>query len=161
MDQYKIEKRISDGAFGTVYKAHNLHHDKPNNKVPPIVAIKQVYSSSQNLKRELRILKKLPKHPNIVEIYDTFDENFTTSIIMEKGKSDLADWISDTYYPVSENTIKNIAHQVLQGLATIHNADIIHRDLKPSNLIIGEKNNIAICDFGSAVDCTKGEEYEI
>ncbi len=50
MDNYKIRKRISDGAFGTVYEAQRVKPSQ-NNKIPPIVAIKQVYTSSQNLKR--------------------------------------------------------------------------------------------------------------
>jgi serine/threonine protein kinase len=84
-----------------------------------------------------------------------------TNIVMEKGKNDLLHWINEVYYPLSDNTVKNIAFQVLQGLAVIHEMGVIHRDLKPSNLILREDHSVAICDFGSAVECTKGEEYEI
>ena len=76
---------------------------------------------------------------------------------MEKGKQDLSQWVSEVSYPLSDNTIKVIAIQVLEGLATIHEQNIIHRDLKPSNLMVLENKNIAICDFGSAVECTKGK----
>jgi len=53
------------------------------------------------VQRELNILQKLPKHKNIVEIYSIFKENFTTNIVMEKGKYDLADWMKESYYPIS------------------------------------------------------------
>ena len=51
MKNYKIEKRISEGAFGTVYQAANLQHSESNGQIPSIVAIKQVYTSSTNLQR--------------------------------------------------------------------------------------------------------------
>lgn len=158
MNQYKIVKRISDGAFGTVYEAENLSKEA-NSKIPPIVAIKQVYSSSNNLVRELKILKKLPKHPNIVDIYSAFTESLTTNIVMEKGRHDLTYWIGEMYYPIPDKAIKKIAYQLLEGVSAIHEAGIIHRDLKPSNLVIRDNHHIAICDFGSAVECTKGEDY--
>lgn len=160
MENFKIIKRISDGAFGTVYEAQNLK-EKSKDSLPKIVAIKQVFSSSHNLKRELKILKILPKHPNIVDTISTFSENFTTNIVMERGKYDLTHWINETYFPILPKTLKKIAFQILQGINAIHSAGIIHRDLKPSNLVVRENNNIAICDFGSAIQCTTGEEYEI
>ena len=113
------------------------------------------------MQRELDILQTLPKHKNIVSIYHIFNENFTTNIVMEKGKYDLAQWINDNYYPISETNIKSIAYQILEGLRTVHEANVIHRDLKPSNLVITQHNQLALCDFGSAVQCTKGQEYEI
>lgn len=65
MNNYKVGKRISDGAFGTVYEARKTK-DNENEAIPEAVAIKQVYTSSNNVQRELNILKKLPKHKNIV-----------------------------------------------------------------------------------------------
>lgn len=80
---------------------------------------------------------------------------------MERGKYDLATWMERNVYPVREDVIKNIAHQLLEGLNLLHSNHIIHRDLKPSNLMVRENGQLAICDFGSAVECSKGEEYEI
>lgn len=50
MDRFKVGKRISDGAFGTVYEAKTIQNSN-SQKYPETVAIKQVYSSSQNLQR--------------------------------------------------------------------------------------------------------------
>lgn len=70
---------------------------------------------------------------------------------MERGKYDLSTWMEKNIYPVDENVIKNIAHQLLEGLNLLHSYHIIHRDLKPSNLMVRENGQLAICDFGSAV----------
>ena len=55
---------------------------------------------------------------------------------------------------MSEDIVKIVAKGVLEGLAYLESEKIIHRDLKPSNIVIKQDfNNVAICDFGSAVRC--------
>jgi serine/threonine protein kinase len=83
MDNYTIGKKISEGAFGTVYSAaSNL---LPNTSL----AIKQIYKSP-NTERELSILKQLPPHPNLIHIYDIVAQNeVERSIVMERGLHDL------------------------------------------------------------------------
>mgnify|MGYP003426636119 CR=1 FL=1 len=63
------------------------------------------------------------------------------------------------YCPINEKLIKQIAFQILKGIDIVHSSTIIHRDLKPCNLIIKDNGYVAICDFGSAVQCTKGQDY--
>jgi p38 MAP kinase len=70
---------------------------------------------------------------------------------MERGNYDLTHFISENYYPIPEDKIKNMAIQILEGIKAVHSVGIVHRDLKPSNLIIRENGSIALCDFGSAV----------
>ena len=43
---------------------------------------------------------------------------------------------------------KWIAYQVLKGLKYLHSADLVHRDIKPSNILLDEKCNAKISDFG-------------
>lgn len=92
-------KKISDGAFGTVYEAKVLHTEKTKG-YPDVVAIKQVYNSTQHLQRELVILKKLPECKHIIKVYAILTSKFETHIVMEKGKHDLGNWIDKTSYPI-------------------------------------------------------------
>jgi len=46
---------------------------------------------------------------------------------------------------------KKIIRQTSDGLQYIHSKRIVHRDLKPENLLVDEKNDIKISDFGCAV----------
>ena len=81
---------------------------------------------------------------------------------MERGKYDLAALIDSFDYPIDERIIKVIARGVLRGLLHLHEHKIIHRDLKPSNILVKETgNDVILCDFGSAVQCSEGENYEL
>ena len=57
-------------------------------------AVKELYNSSQTIKRELLLLRTLPSHPNIIKVYDIFEEKLSTSVIMDRGDFDLLKWIS-------------------------------------------------------------------
>lgn len=48
------------------------------------------------------------------------------------------------------NDIKKIAKEILEGLKFIHSKNICHRDLKPDNILLDEKLNVKLCDFGSS-----------
>lgn len=102
-------------------------------------------------------------HPNLIRCIEVIDESqFEKAIVMEKGLYDLDQLIESLEYPINENIIKIIARGLLAGLKQLHSQGYIHRDLKPSNIMIKQcLKQIAICDFGSAVKCTTGEDYVI
>ena len=54
-------------------------------------------------------------------------------------------------YKSQKDLIKWIIYQITFGLYTLHSSKIIHHDLKPSNILIDQKGNISIFDFGSAI----------
>ena len=46
--------------------------------------------------------------------------------------------------------VKNLLHQLLEGVAYLHHSWVIHRDLKTSNLLYNNRGELKICDFGLA-----------
>lgn len=80
---------------------------------------------------------------------------------MELGKYDLCTFIEQASYPIDEIQVKRVAYQILNGLKVLHDKGYIHRDLKPGNVIIDSHGGLKLCDFGSAVKCSSGEEYEL
>ena len=145
--------RIGGGGFGTVYKAKdNLLHRTVAIKVSEVKTTADGQKTF-SLKDEFEALAHVPKHPNIAN-YEEF-----YSFESPQG---LFDYAVMQFYPDGNlsNAIKkgltaeqkeDIATQLLEGIAFLHQHKVVHRDLKPGNILIvkdGDKIIPLITDFG-------------
>lgn len=81
------------------------------------------------LKREIDIMKKV-SHPNILHLYEIFEDDEHVYIVMELiNGSELFDRIVDKGYYTEKNTV-HIVKQILSAVAYLHSMGIAHRDLK-------------------------------
>jgi len=89
------------------------------------------------------------EHPNICTIYEVDEADDQTFISMSyiQGQS-LKDKLKDG--PLSIDEAKDIALQLAAGLKEAHERGIIHRDIKPANIMITNKGQTKITDFGLA-----------
>ena len=157
---YKIGRSIGHGAFGKVNLALNVLSGH-------IVAIKSFnktktssYSKSQ-IKYEIKLLKKLRFHKNIVKIFETFETNKYTCIVMENViGGNLLNCINKMT-KLNENQSKNIFSQLINTLEYIHSLGIVHRDIKPDNILLDLNNNIKLCDFGVALQTNNTESFYV
>ncbi|MFX0206261.1 MAG: protein kinase [Candidatus Hodarchaeota archaeon] len=89
-------------------------------------------------------------HRNIGRMYELMEEEGKPFITMEfVSGEDLKSFIRQKG-KLAEGEAIAIAKQVCEGLAEAHELGVIHRDLKPQNIMIGEKNNVKVMDFGIA-----------
>uniref|UniRef100_A0A5B6YNW8 cyclin-dependent kinase n=1 Tax=Davidia involucrata TaxID=16924 RepID=A0A5B6YNW8_DAVIN len=146
MDRYKILKELGDGTCGSVYKAINTETSE-------IVAVKKMkrkfyyWEECMNL-REVKSLRKL-NHPNIIKLKEIVRENNELFFIFEYMEHNLYQIMRERQRPFSEEEIRGLLSQVLQGLAHMHRNGYFHRDLKPENLLV-TNDVIKIADFGLA-----------
>ena len=107
--------------------------------------------------REIRILKALD-HPAVVPVVDIAYENGDQSML-KLGKTfmvfpymdhDLAGLLENQSVKLREEHVKQYARQLLQGTAYLHKNGILHRDMKAANLLISNKGQLMIADFGLA-----------
>eukprot|EP01129_Flabellula_baltica_P014192 TRINITY_DN6746_c0_g2_i1.p1 TRINITY_DN6746_c0_g2~~TRINITY_DN6746_c0_g2_i1.p1 ORF type:complete len:338 (-),score=76.91 TRINITY_DN6746_c0_g2_i1:61-1074(-) len=151
---YTIEKKIGEGAVGSVYLGIE---NKSSNKV----AIKEMELSDKNIKEitmEIKILKAAI-HKNIVCYYDCFRlKKRKLWLIMEfMGSGALVDLLE--YYGdivLTEPQISRITSEILSGLRYLHDNNQIHRDIKSDNILINERGEVKIADFGFAAQLTVG-----
>jgi serine/threonine protein kinase len=126
-------------------------------RVVAIKKIKRVFEHTafaHRAMRELRILRCLGPHDNIINIRDIilpsdpkeFNELYVVTDYLE---SDLHDVIrvNDEITRVHKQFFM---YQLLKGLKYIHSAGVIHRDIKPQNLLVNKECELKICDFGLA-----------
>lgn len=147
----RIEK-LGEGTYGIVYKAL----DKEN--VHGVVAIKKIRLENEDegmpstAMREIAILKEL-NHKNIVQLFDVVyvPAEKKLSLIFEYIEYDMKKFMKSLTGGLSEEQVKILIRQLLEGIIHCHNRRIIHRDLKPQNLLIDSKTlTLKIADFGLA-----------
>jgi serine/threonine protein kinase len=142
--------KIRRETHGTVYKAQN-------NKTKEIFALKKI-KTEENLEgvssktlREIVILKKMD-HPNIIKLFNIEYGLNKIFFSFEFLPYDLEKYINEKYKQtgnnIPENQIKLIMFQLLSGLGYLHSKRVLHRDLKPKNILIDDKCNVKISEFG-------------
>ena len=145
--KYEVIGMVGEGAYGIVYKCKNLETGK-------YVAIKKFKEVGDELvkktmKRELKMLQKL-HHPNIVDFQDAFKRKGNLFLVFEFVEKNLLELIEEHPKGLEPNLIKSIIYQLCKAIKYLHEQKIIHRDIKPENLLITEKMETKLCDFGFA-----------
>jgi len=103
------------------------------------------------MKQEFIIMSALPYHDNLVQFYGVSIERERFSLVMEYcPKGNLVQILKDLNIKFDWEVFYRFSSGILQGLSVLHNLTppIVHRDLKPENLLIGEKMDIKLADFG-------------
>jgi serine/threonine-protein kinase len=149
ISHYKILEKLGEGGMGVVYKAHDtsLNRNVALKFLPPHLTKDE--STRKRFIVEARAASALD-HPNICnihEINETADEQLYICMAFYEGES-LSQKIKKGPLPLEEAV--NIIVQISEGLKRAHEENIIHRDIKPGNIIITERGEVKIVDFGLA-----------
>ena len=145
--EFEMIKKINEGTYGVVYKAR----DK---KTGEIVALKKVKMNLDrdgfplSSLREINILLSF-NHPSIVDVKEVVVDNYDgTFMVMEYMEHDLKGLMEVKKQPFSIGEIKSLMLQLLEGVKYLHDNWVLHRDLKTSNILLNNKGELKICDFG-------------
>jgi len=144
---YTITKSIGAGAFGTIYKAV----DESQN-VRALKRIQNPFTSSYlslQTEREIRILRHFRGTKGLVEIWGWGRDGDDVWVVMELVGTDLGRVIGSSVELGNKHKLK-IAYRLMLGVMALHNAGVMHRDLKPGNILMDERCNVKIADFGMA-----------
>ena len=166
--KYRIVKELGSGGFGITYKAVQVALNR-------YVAIKEFFmkdfcvrgSSSTQMSvgsegsrrqveryrkkflKEARTIAQF-KHPHIIGIHDVFEENGTAYYVMDfLEEGSLNDYLKKQGR-LSETEALYYIRQIASALDYIHQQNINHLDVKPGNIMLDEKHNAVLIDFGLA-----------
>lgn len=166
--KYKIVRFISAGGFGCTYEAeHVMLHKR--------VAIKEFFvkdfcnrdeTTSQisvGITSKTALVDKLKKkfieeaqslcaldHPNIVHVFDVFEENGTAYYVMDYIDGPSLNDLVKKNGPMSEPKALGYIKQVADALKYVHSRNRLHLDIKPGNIMVDEKDRAILIDFGAS-----------
>ncbi|KAM9208913.1 serine/threonine-protein kinase MARK2-like [Dugong dugon] len=154
---YHLLRTISKGTFARVKLAQHIITGKE-------VAIKIVDKIQQSsylnrLYREIKIMKNL-HHPNVVKLFQVIESEDTVYIVMEYASGgDLFDHLL-AHGLMNEEEARMKFHQIVSAVQYCHNKSIVHRDLKTENLLLDDRMNIKLADFGLGTEFTVGKKLD-
>jgi serine/threonine protein kinase len=151
--RYRLLAVIGQGGMSAVWRARDelLNRD---------VAVKQIIWPSQmdpderetarlRAVREAQMAARL-RHPNVVGVYDFFEEDDRPCIVMELVPyRSLREAIRDDG-PLSPADAARVGLGVLTALRATHDVGVLHRDVKPANILLGPEDRVILTDFGIA-----------
>lgn len=151
-NRYRIVKKIAEGGMATVYQAQDERLNRP-------VALKIMHTQlAQGLHREQFIARFRREatsaasiaNPHIVQVYDTGEFEGLDYLVMEYVHGVNLRYEMNKYGTFSVKDTLRVLAQTLDGLASAHLAGVVHRDIKPENILINDRGNVQITDFGLA-----------
>ncbi len=170
--KYKIEKVLGQGSFGITYLATTKIKVGGNlGKMDTIanVAIKEFFMRDLNGREggtvthsgngelfadyKSKFVKEAIKlselnHPNIIKVLDLFEENNTSYYVMEYCSGGSLDNKIKRENGLNEKESVRYAMQIGKALKYMHSKKMLHLDLKPGNVVLNDKGDAVLIDFG-------------
>ena len=156
--EYDQERPIGKGGYCIVYNAML----KDTKKIYALKVIdKSILKNEEEIKNiinEVKIMNEL-NSPNLLKLITNFeDENNIYIILPLCQNGQLYDLIHKSKKKIKTIYIKKYLYQTIQAIKALHKKNIIHRDIKPENILIDNKDDAILSDFGIATHCKEGEK---
>jgi MoxR-like ATPase len=138
--RYVLGHRLGGGQFGEVFVARDREHGSQ-------VALKVLRRADADwlyrFKREFRVVADIA-HPNLVRLYELFEENDRWYLTMER-----VDGIPfDDHLARAPEQLRSCFSQLASAIRALHRAGALHRDIKPSNALVEVTGRVVLLDFG-------------
>ena len=152
--RYQITQRLARGGMATVYQAVDT-------RLTRTVAVKVMHVGlgddaefARKFDREARAAAKL-SHPNVVSVFDQGQDRLDGHvsrpyIVMEYVDGRTLRDLINREAPLPPLRALELIEPVLAALASAHDAGLVHRDVKPENVLISDRGQLKVADFGLA-----------
>ncbi|KAL2506312.1 Calcium-dependent protein kinase 24 [Abeliophyllum distichum] len=160
--KYEFGKELGRGEFGITYQCSNIENGET-------VACKKISKSKlrteidvEDVRREVEIMRHLPKHPNIVRYKEVFEDKDAIYLVMElcEGGELFDRIVARGHY--TERAAALVTKTILEVVKVCHKHGVIHRDLKPENFLYAntaEDAPLKAIDFGLSIFFEPGQRF--
>lgn len=165
--RYYIGKVLGVGGFGVTYLAYDCQRNSR-------VAVKELFPNKDAVREqgtcavrilkgqeeyfrhvrqrfigEARILFQFQKSPDVIDVYQLFEENNTAYYVMEYLEgTDLKHYLLNRGR-LDWSSLSGYARMIFKTLSTLHRQNLIHRDISPDNIFLTKDGRAILIDFGS------------
>lgn len=148
LGHYRIVEKIGEGGMGIVYRARDEHlgRDMAIKVLPPGALADE--AARRRFRKEAEALSKL-NQPHIATVYDFDSQNGVDFLVMEYiAGTSLAEKL--TIGAMAEKELAMLGTQIATALEEAHEHGVVHCDLKPGNILVTQKGQAKVLDFGLA-----------
>lgn len=149
-DGYDVYEEIGTGAFATVYRG--IVKETKEEVAIKVLDLDQFNTNWDEIRQEIAIMRSL-HHANIVDIVASFVQDQNLWIVMPILAGGSCASIMRKLFPngfKDEALIATILRETLKGLVYFHKDGRIHRDVKAGNILVSDRGEIKLADFGVA-----------
>lgn len=145
LEEYRLVRRLGQGAMGCVYLAHDALLDRPV-AIKFLAGLAHSQVARQRFLTEARAIARLT-HPHVVSIYRIGEWSGHPFLVSEYARGQSLDRLPR---PLSAGRVRELGLGLSRGLAAAHRRGVLHRDLKPANAIVTTDGTVKLLDFGLA-----------
>ncbi|KAI3452048.1 hypothetical protein Pfo_008713 [Paulownia fortunei] len=163
-DKYELGEEVGRGHFGYTCRAKFKKGELKGQEVAVKVIPKAKMTTAiaiEDVRKEVKILRALTGHSNLIQFYDSYEDHDNVYIVMELCEGgELLDRILSRGGKYTEDDAKTVMIQILNVVAFCHLQGVVHRDLKPENFLFTSKeenSQLKAIDFGLS-DFVKPDE---
>jgi serine/threonine protein kinase len=168
--RYVVGRVLGIGGFGITYVAYDIHQGirvavkeyfpvewatrlkEDSQLIPNSQTLGDLYQHGLSVfMNEARVLSQLKDVPNVVNVYDLFEQNGTAYMVMELLEGYTLNGYLQTMNQrcIPYQEANQIIHSVGISLHRIHKCRLLHRDISPDNIILTPGKQVYLIDFGA------------
>jgi serine/threonine-protein kinase len=147
--RYRIERELGEGGMATVYLADDIKHErKVALKVlkPELAAV----VGAERFLAEIKTTANL-QHPHILPLFDSGEADGFLFYVMPYVEGETLRQKIDREKQLGVDEALALTHKVADALDYAHESGIVHRDIKPGNILLSQRGEPLVADFGIAL----------
>ncbi len=147
LGNYQLQRLLGSGGFADVYLGEHIHLG--TQAAIKVLTTRLTAEDIDGFRTEARTIARL-KHPNIVRVLEFGVENGTPFLVMDFASNGTLRSRHPRGSQLGPEIIAGYVKQVAEALQYAHEQKLVHRDIKPENMLLGDRSEVLLSDFGIA-----------